>query len=185
MSGSTLGDLIGYKLQRAGITQRTPLKEGQRTGQKRNPVARTHGFRKFVNTTMKRCKVDSDIRKKLQGRSIGMDEHYLRLHQDEFLQEYLKAVDDLTINEENRLKLENQKLAVDKSEIDQLKDQVAEFKAFKTSLNKSAHGLGNNNVEAEIDMLKRNYREIHKLLLNQAKKGLLSFDEKEKIGLAQ
>ena len=37
------------------------------------------------------------------GHSLGLDDAYLRLSEEEVLAEYLKAVDSLTINNENRL----------------------------------------------------------------------------------
>jgi type II secretory pathway pseudopilin PulG len=37
------------------------------------------------------------------GHSLGLDDAYLRLSEEEVLTEYLKAVDSLTINNENRL----------------------------------------------------------------------------------
>src|SRR5206468_953677 len=39
------------------------------------------------------------------GYSIGLDDHYFKPGENDVLQEYLKAVDYLTINEENRLKI--------------------------------------------------------------------------------
>ena len=50
------------------------------------------------------------------------------------MQEYLKVVDELTINEEKRLKRENEMLkVVTKSEIEQLKQQAEEYKTFQSS----------------------------------------------------
>ena len=40
----------------------------------------------------------------LLGHKIGLASAYYRPSEDEMLNEYLKAVDNLTINEENRLK---------------------------------------------------------------------------------
>jgi hypothetical protein len=48
--------------------------------------------------------MDAEIREKLVGHSIGIARHYIRYSQQEMLQEYIKAVDLLTISEENRLK---------------------------------------------------------------------------------
>jgi hypothetical protein len=45
------------------------LKEGEegQGSKKRKPVMRTHGFRKFVNTTMINHKLNNTIRKMLLG----------------------------------------------------------------------------------------------------------------------
>ena len=44
------------------------------------------------------------------GHSIGLDDHYFKPGDNYVLQEYLKSVDNLTINEENRLKVKVEKL---------------------------------------------------------------------------
>jgi hypothetical protein len=46
----------------------------------------------------------------LLGHKIGLATAYYRPTDEEIYQEYLKAVDLLTINEENRLKIENEQL---------------------------------------------------------------------------
>jgi site-specific recombinase XerD len=50
MLAEAIGDIISYKLQRANIVPLSPMKEGQKKGQKRHHIARSHGFRKFVNS---------------------------------------------------------------------------------------------------------------------------------------
>ena len=40
------------------------------------------------------------------GHNIGLDDHYFKPEDDFVLHEYLKAVNNLTINEENRLRKE-------------------------------------------------------------------------------
>jgi hypothetical protein len=52
---------------------------------------------------MAKSRMDAEIREKLVGHSIGIARHYIRYSQQKMLQEYIKAVDLLTINEENRL----------------------------------------------------------------------------------
>jgi hypothetical protein len=52
------------------------------------------------------CRIDASIRNKLLGHSIGLDKSYWKPQVTDLLQEYLKCVDTLTINEDNRLKRE-------------------------------------------------------------------------------
>ena len=52
---------------------------------------------------MIRAKVNPEAREMLLGRSIGLSNSYYRPDANEILTEYLKAVDLLTVNEENRL----------------------------------------------------------------------------------
>lgn len=52
---------------------------------------------------MIRAKVNPEAREMLLGHSIGLSNSYYRPDANEILTEYLKAVDLLTVNEENRL----------------------------------------------------------------------------------
>ena len=44
----------------------------------------------------------------LIGHSVGLDDSYFRPNEKQILEQYCKAINDLTINEENRLRTENQ-----------------------------------------------------------------------------
>jgi hypothetical protein len=57
------------------------------------------------------------------------------------LQEYLKVVDDLTINEENRLKRQVEILQVKKSEFDLLKEQVQEGRQLYHGLKQAIESM--------------------------------------------
>lgn len=57
MTVKGLSKLLEDKLLRAGVTTRTNETETTKKGQKRNVVARAHGFRKFVETNMVRIVV--------------------------------------------------------------------------------------------------------------------------------
>jgi integrase len=121
-----LGVLLNLKLQRSCIVPPlTPMKEGQKRGSKRNPIPRSHGFRKFVITAMVRSRINETIRNLLTDHlltdhSVKLDKSYYYPTEEEMLQEYFKVVDDLTINEENRLRRENEMLKVTKSEYQML-----------------------------------------------------------------
>ena len=52
------------------------------------------------------------------GHSIGLDDQYFTPVESYILQEYLKAVDNLTINEENRLRIKVNELTKRKNEIE-------------------------------------------------------------------
>ena len=84
----------------------------------------TKGFRKFAITQMAKSRMDAEIREKLVGHTIGIATHYIRYSPQEMLQEYLKAVDLLTINEENRLKLKVDELQSKQSEIELMKIEM-------------------------------------------------------------
>jgi len=84
--------LIERALWAEGI--RKPLEKGQ----KRHPFKVNHGFRKFFNTmairSMKPILVEI-----LMGHSIGVSDSYLRPSEKDILEEYLKAIPDLSIFE--------------------------------------------------------------------------------------
>jgi hypothetical protein len=93
-------------------------------GKDRKEVGMTKGFRKFAITQMAKSRMDAEIREKLVGHTIGIATHYIRYSPEEMLQEYIKAVDLLTINEENRLKLKVDELQSKQSEIELMKIEM-------------------------------------------------------------
>jgi integrase len=99
---------------------------------KRKQIPIFHGFRKFFTTQLINSKVNPEIREMLLGHKIGLTSCYYRPTEDEMYQEYQKAIDNLTINEENRLKLKlEQKIQVEKTQIEALK---ADFEKFKNEV---------------------------------------------------
>jgi hypothetical protein len=64
----------------------------------------------------------------LLGHKIGLASAYYRPQLDEFLTEYEKAIDLLTINEENRLRRKVEKLEVEKSQIEALGYELEQVK---------------------------------------------------------
>ena len=91
---------LGKLAARAGIIEQGGLGYGK---EHRNQVPAVHGLRKFCITQMAKAKVDTEIAKLLTGHSIGVRGRYLNYSEDDPRQEYLKAIDLLTINETNRL----------------------------------------------------------------------------------
>ena len=80
-------------------------------------MAMAIGFRKFCNTTLVRAKVNPLMKEVLLGHRTGLEDNYFRPQTEEVLEEYLKAVNLLTINEENRLRLKVEELINDQDEI--------------------------------------------------------------------
>lgn len=77
---------------------------------KRKEVSRLHGFRKFFTKQLVDSKVNPEIREMLLGHKIGLASAYYKPTEGEMLDEYMKAINNLTINEENRLRIKVQKL---------------------------------------------------------------------------
>jgi integrase len=107
---------------------------GLRTIDHKNPYKRKqipifHGFRKFYTKQLVDSKLNPEIREMLLGHKIGLASAYYKPTEQEMYNEYIKAVNRLTINEENRLKLQlEQKIQIERSQIESLK---ADFDAFK------------------------------------------------------
>jgi len=90
---------------------------------KRHEVQLDHGFRKYFNTMLRRAKVDYLDKEDMMGHTTGLEKHYERYNEEDFerFPEYQKAIPFLTISDEERLRLDKQKLEQEKSE---LKDQL-------------------------------------------------------------
>jgi len=116
-----------------GLIHNTAVKSGiravDRTSNGRKEVPISHGFRKFFTTQMIKSKVQFENRLMLEGHSLGITDHYARLDVQDNYAEYVKAVNLLTINEENRLKLKLEKsIQIEKSKLDELKAGFEKFK---------------------------------------------------------
>jgi integrase len=120
---STLKVIIHYNLIKCGV------KTVDHSKHTRKDVPESHGFRKFFTTQCINARMNPEIREMLLGHKIGLASCYYRPTQEEMYNEYMKAVNLLTINEENRLKLKlEQTIQIEKSQIEALK---ADFEKFK------------------------------------------------------
>ncbi len=115
---------------KAGVGQLHHELESDRHGQHRDEVPTVHGLRKFCITQMARAKVDTEIAKILTGHSIGVRSRYLNYTDDDLLQEYLKAVDLPTINEENRLRRKVDTLEKKDGELEKVYKRLQQVETF-------------------------------------------------------
>jgi integrase len=109
-----------------------------------HPVKRCHGFRKFYVTNMKKANADFSDREFLVGHKYfrGLDVNYDRTTEDDRLQEYLKAMDLLTISPENRLRKQvaeqgytiQHKLAEKNKQIEEMMRKQEQFEQLIQSL---------------------------------------------------
>src|SRR5688572_499397 len=77
-------------------------------GEKRHEFKGVHGFRKYFETHCQLVMNHNNI-KMLMAHSLGESGNYHRPTETQLLEDYLKAVDLLTINEENRLSKRDRK----------------------------------------------------------------------------
>lgn len=103
----TIERLISRSLEKSGIRTVERITEfHSEKGKIRKNVRLTAGFRKFFDTQLIYAKVEPRTKELFMGHNIGLDEHYFKPEEDYVMQEYLKAVNNLTINEENCLRKE-------------------------------------------------------------------------------
>jgi len=87
-------------------------------------------FRKRFNTILKlNDSVNSNITEKLMAHKKGLDGTYLQPTLEEYYKEYFKVISDLTIDDSERLRVTNQKLEREKSELEMEKGKVVKFES--------------------------------------------------------
>ena len=115
----TVERLISRTVEKSGIRTVERITElHSEKGKIRKNVKLTAGFRKFFDTQLIYARVEPRTKELFMGHSIGLDDHYFTPGDTYVLQEYLKAVDNLTINEENRLRIKVEELTKKKNEIE-------------------------------------------------------------------
>jgi integrase len=87
---------------------------------KRKQVPIFHAFRKYYTNQLIRSNVKAEARLKLEGHSIGITDHYWRPTEQEIYEEWKKAIDNLTIDPNQRLQKKIETLTVEKSIIDSI-----------------------------------------------------------------
>jgi hypothetical protein len=108
---------IPIKLKSSGIKrlmERALFGQGIRTrlkdGKKRHEFQVDHGYRKFFKTRCELGGMKPINIEKLLSHSTGISDSYYRATEQELLDDYLKAMDSLTIDERNKLKKRIDKL---------------------------------------------------------------------------
>jgi hypothetical protein len=104
---------------------------------KRHEFKSTHGFRKFFETRCQKAKMNHNNIKLLMDHSLGESQNYHKPTESEVLEDYLNAVNLLTINEENRLKKRIHELTENRDEITEMKlKHEREMEKMDQKLNK-------------------------------------------------
>jgi hypothetical protein len=91
----------------------------------RHKTPSTHNFRKTANTAFVKAGIKPVVVEKLLGHKTGLQDNYLRLTDEDLLSEYVKAVDLLTIGDEDMLRRENERLKLDKADMAVMKQTIA------------------------------------------------------------
>jgi hypothetical protein len=77
---------------------------------------------------MVNARLNGTIRNMLLGHSTDLDDVYYKPKPDDLLQEYLKVVDMLTINEKHRLRRKVELLTVRDDKLELLHNEIQELK---------------------------------------------------------
>ena len=102
LSIPSLGSIMDGLLAEVGLREINHKTENYKY--LRHSKASYHAFRKYFNTCLANSDVNVTIKEMLMGHSVGLDDAYFRPTEKQLLAEYKKAVNELTINDENRLK---------------------------------------------------------------------------------
>ena len=96
----------------------------------RKDVKMTHGMRKFYVGQLVNSNLHETIIRKLSGHSdsSNLTQLYSKQTVEEMLTFFMTAIDNLTINSENRLKRKVEMLTIEKSKVDQALADIQDMK---------------------------------------------------------
>jgi hypothetical protein len=88
-----------------------------------------HGFRKFFETNAFKAAMDHIYIRRLMGQKAGLEDSYLKIPEDLLEGDnkhvgYIGIMDQLTIDESQRLRRQVQTLKIEKSKMDMLEQKV-------------------------------------------------------------
>ena len=150
---STVAGIIRTVAYKAGI------REVSENYKDRYNIKIAHGFRKFFNTTLSnirtkdgRLAIDFIRKEMMMGHALmnihALEENYNRADRPKMLlEDYLKAVSDLTISDEERMKVEVKKLQTD----------ISNMKSVEIELSEK---------DKEIQSMRKKYQEMNVTLQN-------------------
>jgi hypothetical protein len=121
---------LGVRRRVGRLARKVGMRSSLPVGTRRYEVALDHGFRKYFNTMMRRAKVDYLDKEDMMGHTTGLEKHYERYNEADFerFSEYQKAIPFLTVSDTERLKLQNQQLENEKSELEKRIDEITQLK---------------------------------------------------------
>ena len=91
---------------------------------RRSHVMANHGFRKFFETNAFKAGMDNIYLRRLMGQKSGLEDAYLKLSEEELLEGdskhngYVDVIDQLTIDDSNKLRREVETLKVEKTKME-------------------------------------------------------------------
>ena len=134
LSSRMMSHIFDDALKRSGVNPHQP-------GHKRRAVMASHGLRKFFITECDKANMNFTAREYLSGHKLpNQDSHYNFRTEEEILAEYVKVIDALTINQEHKLRKENEDLkATQAQRITKLEARLNETEHLLDTWRKVAH----------------------------------------------
>ena len=129
----TIRWFIGRLLRDTGIRPVVPLTESTRQPHYRSHIMQCHGFRKFFETNAFKAGMNNIYIRRLMGQKSQLEDSYLKTSEEELLEGssrhtgYIGIIDQLTINEENKLRREVQTLKQEVTRFDKMQKQIEEL----------------------------------------------------------
>jgi integrase len=128
----TIARMIYFAINDAGIREKQNIVKGQKKIQ--HEVMQSHGLRKYFETQVILGGMDLFHAELLMGHKTGLAlKSYVKLTPMQMLEEYLKVVDNLTIDPANRLRREVEHYKVKASQFDSLRAEIDQLKEIVRS----------------------------------------------------
>jgi len=138
----TVRYFVGKLLKDTGIRPVAPLSESNRKlPHPRSHIMQCHGFRKFFETNAFKAGMNNMYIRRLMGQKAGLEDSYLKIPEEELLEGsdrhtgYVDIIDQLTINDEHRLRREVEILTEKQDEIQKMKyEHEQEMKSMREEM---------------------------------------------------
>ena len=124
--------IVNKLLRNTGIRPVIPFTESHK--HHRSNIMECHGLRKFFEKNAVKAGMDLIYVRRLMGQSAGLEDSYLKLSEEELLEGddrhvgYVGIIDQLTIDESQRLKREVEHYKVKASQFDSLRAEIDQLK---------------------------------------------------------
>lgn len=138
ISAKSILQVLFRLLLKSGIRQKKPI-HNEETRRQRTSIMCSHGFRKYFNTVCIESDMNIVSKELLMGhkKSLGLERSYYRPSSDKLLNEYIKVVNDLTINDEHRLRIkvkqQEKEIEENKKEFANIYKMIQELKSKESS----------------------------------------------------
>jgi integrase len=136
MGRGAIQDIIYRAINDCGLREKRNLVNGEK--RILHEVMQSHGLRKFYNTQIVMAGMPVLYAEMLMGHRSGLAmQSYVKPTVAKILEEYLKVVDSVIINEENKLRRKVETLTEKQDEIQKMKDKhEEEMKSMREDMNK-------------------------------------------------